>query len=357
MGFDPHGLITGIGSLPYISEETGVEKVLAALPLAPHWPQLPRKGVENSFLGQFIKPLVESGLIASYQQPYFCTTQPDWQKKGEEFLELCITVEKEKGARLERFGLPPHGRKVLELFCDTLKKRGTGAAQLVKGQMSGPVTLGLYIKDDQGRAAYQDETQRQMLVKTLAGHARWQTGKLRELGLPVLISIDEPGLFILKSKLNEKDRQREKIRLLADVNEVLNAIVVEAGIPAIHVCADTDWKWLFSTAAQVISFDALHYMDSMAEEAEGLEDFLHRRGVLMWGIIPTDKRAFSLNISDLYRFMDLSLEKLTKKGINRNMLLRQSMLSPVCGTGMLSDQLAERIYELLHQLSKEFMAT
>ena len=64
----------------------------------------------------------------------------------------------------------------------------------IKGQITGPVTFGLGLTDQNGKAIFYDEKIRDVAVKLIAQKARWQVKKLSGLGCPVMIFFDEPAL-------------------------------------------------------------------------------------------------------------------------------------------------------------------
>lgn len=355
----PRGLVTGIGSLPHTEADEALKLVLHALPFVPHWPQLPKRGDEDSFLGQYIGALVSTGVIERFENPCFRIDAADWEKKAAAFYALYHSAQAGDEQRLAPFSLSPGGKAELELFCAEVERQGK--ALMVKGQMSGPITLGLYIKDEKGRCCRARETARDMVVKSLTLHAKWQTQKLRELGLPVLVSVDEPGLFVLKnpprdtvSAGEDEDKKLDRKDILADLNCVLDGISAAGGIPAVHVCADTDWSLIFASHTRVVSFDASHDMPGMLKAAAELERFLAAGGIMMWGIVPTDAAAFTKETVDLRRDLAQRMAALAAKGVDEARLQRQCMLSPACGTGSLGMELAERIYFLLRQLNEEF---
>jgi hypothetical protein len=48
---------------------------------------------------------------------------------------------------------------------------------------------------------------------------------------------------------------------------------------------------------------------------------------------------------------DAITDKLVENGIDRGMILNQSILTPSCGTGSLPIELAEKVFELLASVS------
>lgn len=347
----PNFLATGVGSLPYGNPKTALEQVWNAVPKAPHWPQLPQLGAESSFVGQYLRVLVDTGCIESFDHPKFQGDATDWIERLTGFYECYLQAEAGDQGALESFGFTSEGGIGFNEFYNELSQKGTQGALLLKGQLSGPITLGLQITDQNGRACYYDEYQRDILVKSLRLHARWQTRRLAQFGLPVLMSIDDPGLYTYGSSTH---LTLDRDTLIANLNEIAEGILEEGGIPGVHVCAGMDWTLLFDSKIKIVNFDAYDYMTSMTVLAEQLEAFLQRGGILSWGIVPTSIKAWNESASSLRERLEANISELTKRGVNEERLRSQSMLTPSCGTGTLDTNLSERIYELLQELSSAY---
>jgi len=344
----PHFLATGIGSLPYIDPQQALNLIWKNLPQAPHWPQLPRLGAESAFVGQYLKVLVETGCIEGFDKPQFQINAVDWPERMTRFYELYFQAEAGVENALEEFGFTPAGGVGFHHFCRELEQKGTQDAILLKGQLSGPLTVGMEITEINGKASYYNEQLRDILIKALKLHARWQTRTLARFGLPVLMSIDDPALYAYGSSTH---LTLERHTLIQNLNEIAEGIMAEGGIPAVHVCAGMDWTLVFDTNIKVVNFDAYEYMTSMAVLAQPLEEFLQKGGILSWGIVPTSPKAWTESVPSLKARLEKNIEELSKKGVNETRLRAQSLLTPSCGTGTLDVTLAERIYVLLQELS------
>ncbi|MEA4902137.1 methionine synthase [Desulfitobacterium sp.] len=345
---EPHFLATGIGSLPYLEPQAALDLIWQSVPAAPHWPQLPNLGAESGFVGQYLRPLIETGVIEGFATPRFQVEAPDWSERMMRFYELYLRAESGDDEALESFGFTPEGGVGFESFCSDFRQRKPKDISFVKGQLSGPLTVGMQITDASRRASYYDETQRDLLVKALAMHAQWQTRRLKGFGYPVLISIDDPSLYAYGASTHVT-LGRET--LLAHLNEVSEGILRQGGIPGAHVCAGTDWTLLFDSKIQVVNFDAYEYMTSMLVLAGPLNDFLARGGILSWGIVPTSAKAWEETVESLQERLEENIKGLVKRGVDESRLRAQSMLTPSCGTGTLEVALAERIYALLKGLA------
>ena len=345
--FKPFFLTTGVGSLPHTNSEEALEWILKSVPRAPHWPQLPRLGAENSFIVQFLNVLIETGVIADIKSPKFQVEALDWADRMTAFYTLYLEVIEGDEQALERFGFSLEGGDGFEVFCRHLERYGTREAVLLKGQLSGPLTVGMQIMDVNKRSSYYNDSLRDMLVKTLALHAEWQTKRLRRFGLPVLMSIDDPGLFNFGAATHITITREQ---LIEELNVIVEGILRQGGIPSVHVCAGMDWTLVFDSKVQVVNFDAYDYMQSMMASAEPLNRFLIRGGILSWGIVPTNPIAWEENPRSLKLNLEEKIEELVRRGVDEFLLRQQSILTPSCGTGALPKELAEHVYTLLYEL-------
>lgn len=345
--FQPQFLVTGVGSLPHSKVSEALKMIWRSAPLAPYWPQLPKTGAESSFVGQYLGALVKTGVIDSYETPRFQTELPDWHERLAAFYELYLLADAGDDRALEEFGFSSGGGEAIEAFCRDLEENGTREAVLLKGQLSGPLSLGFQITDKDRRASYYDEVQRDILVRFLAMHARWQTKRLSAYGLPVLMSIDDPGFYAYGASTHVT-LNREQI--LADLNSIVEGITTEGGIPGVHVCAGTDWTLLFDSQIRVVNFDAYEYMTSMLVLAGPLNSFLERGGILSWGIIPTNSKAVTENVAGLKQRLENNILELVKRGVDETLLRRQSMITPSCGLGTLDLEVSRHIADLMQEL-------
>ena len=345
--FKPHFLATGVGSLPQTNGEDALDLIWKSVPLAPHWPQLPRLGAESSFVGQYLNALIETGVIADVENPKFQVEATDWAERMTVFYTLYFEAIEGDQQALERFGFSSKGGEGFEVFCRNLERYGTRDAVILKGQLSGSLTLGMQITEKSRRSSYYDDNLRDMLVKNLALHAEWQTKRLKQFGLPVLMMIDDPGLYAFGAATHVTITREQ---LIEELNVIVEGILRQGGIAGVHVCAGMDWTLLFDSKVQVVNFDAYDYMQSMMASAEPLNRFLTRGGILSWGIVPTNPIAWEETAQSLKTRLENNIEELVKRGVDESLLRQQSMLTPSCGTGTLPQEMAEHVYGLLEAL-------
>ncbi|MCL6449906.1 MAG: hypothetical protein K6T75_01235 [Acetobacteraceae bacterium] len=355
--FRPRLLATGVGSLPHRDPEDAVALSFSAFPEIPHWPQLPALSRDEGFSLQYLAPLLRLGLLDVVEGKSACfdVGQPNWLEKCTAFYQSYLeaqSAEPGEGGRAAEaqalFAFPRRAAAGFYAFLERLRWDGPGEARWLKGQVSGPLTVGFQVTDPGLRAAFYDPQLRDLLVRALEGHARWQARALGAFGLPVIIFVDEPGLYAYGQStfvgLNRGD-------IAPALEAVFSALESEGAVPGAHVCARCDWSILFESRARVVDFDAYSYFASLLPYVEALRAFLDRGGVLGWGIVPASEQAWTEDAGSLAARFEEGAEALARGGVDPARLLEQSLISPSCGTGTLSVPLAERICRLARELS------
>jgi len=335
------GLATGIGSLPGEDPRAAVGLVLKYFPEIPHWPQLPRRGPVEHFVHQFLDPLFRLGLLVEEGgRVYLATRRPDWAERLTEFYTVYLALEAGDEGALDFFAVPPEAAAGLYTF---VQGAAGGEFEMVKGQVAGPLTVGLNLRDADGRVAYYRDELRELLVHALVGHVRWQVRLLSGLGRPVLLFVDEPGVGVY-GQFGYITITRE--RIVADLAAVLTGIRTQGAHTGVHSCAACDWSLVFEAGPDVVSVDAYGFFRSLLPYAAQLGDFLRRGGVVAWGIVPTSEAALGESVATLLARLRGQWSELSTRGTPWTVLRRQALITPACGTGLLEPAVAEEIYRL-----------
>ncbi|WP_075363901.1 methionine synthase [Desulfosporosinus metallidurans] len=348
----PPFIATGIGSLPHIDPVEAVRTVKQFFPDMPHWPQLPSNNTSEGLIGQYIAPLVRLGLVdkESGSSPFF-VRQSNWLDRLTEFYDLYLRISEGDDEALSHFGLPYEYAKGFWAFVDELSNGGFHNAKYIKGQVTGPITLGLQLTDQNRRSSYYDEELRDIVVKTLALQASWQVETLNRFGIPVVIFIDEPGLYAYGQSTHITLNKQE---IIDELNIIVDTIHSAGGSAGIHVCASTDWGMLLESRIDILNFDAFEYFTTLSLYPENIQNFLHREGVLAWGIVPTSEKVWAYDSDQLTKKLNGQIDTLVGKGIDRNALLAQMMITPSCGVGSLTTDIANKVYGLTKELSIKY---
>jgi hypothetical protein len=337
------GLATAVGSLPHSEPQAALDLIGARLAAVPHWPQLPLRGPQEGFVIQFLNPLLKTGLLEwEGEKIRFATEASDWDDRLTAFYLLYLAVEEGDEKVLDQFAIPPEAATGFYAFLERMAG-GTGQAECLKGQVVGPLTAAFRLTDAAGRSAYYDEQLRDVVVKSLALQGRWQARILGGFSSRTMVFVDEPGVSIY-GQSTYITVTREMIR--EDLEAVVEGIQAAGALAGIHSCAAVDWSILMETRADVISLDAYGYFDSLLPFRDELGDFLARGKTVAWGIVPTSDQAAEESVESLVQRLEQYWGQLSGRGVTREQLRRQSLITPSCGAGTLAVDLAERIYAL-----------
>jgi len=347
--FQANGLATLIGSLPLVDHNEALDLIWAYMPEIPMWAQLPSNRREGMMV-QFASGL--PGLCHANDSLFVDAGGDAFDRELLEFYEDYLAViEGRLQLDASRFALT---EDTAQGFF-TLAKRLQTAANIpaaVKGQITGPFTFCTGIADQEKRAIFYDPQIRDAAVKLLALKARWQAERLAEFQRPVIIFVDEPGLAGFGSSEFTSIAREEVMQCLEDVFEPVHQA---GGLTGVHVCANTDWSLVLDSAADFVSFDAYGYFDRFILYPDRIRAFLDAGKFLAWGLVPT------LNADDLEKETAASLvrrfeeqvKQVAALGIDPRQLINQSLITPACGAGTLSIDLAKKVLKITREISEE----
>ena len=339
MPFDKFFAATGIGSLPHKDEKEAFRLVLQDFPEIPFWPQMPKR----SFL---------EGMVIQYSQGFPCLR---WDEKEQRvWVDTTQGFDKEvdrfytwlENGELEPFQITEDFAKGLRITEDLVLERNRKSIEYIKGQVTGPITFGLSLTDQEQRPIFYEPTLREILIKHLSSKARWMEKRFNQLfpGLKTILFFDEPSLSSFGSAFSSLNREE----VISSLNECFDAV---NGLTGVHCCGNTDWSLLLSTDLDILSFDAYGYLETIALYPKELKTFLERGGILAWGIIPTSEAILKEDSQSIVNRFKKGSEILVKKGIDPT-LLQRAIITPSCGTASLPIPLAERVCEVTAEVSK-----
>ncbi len=349
MTFQPELRPTLIGSLPYKDHQKALAQVIAHTPEIPLWVQLPVYPMEQ-MIPQFL--LSMPGFRAEDDRMFIALGDDTFDAELLSFYEAYLTATEAGGDLAELgFALTPETAGGFFALVDYLKAP-TIPPVAVKGQVTGPITFGTGVKDENGRSIFYDEQARDAAIKLLALNARWQIQTLAAYGHPVIIFIDEPALAGFGSSELISISKEE---IIACLDEVITAIHDEGGIAGIHICANTDWDMVLTSGVDIVDFDAYQYFDRFILYPDQIKTFIEAGGILGWGIVPTgDPAHIDRETPDtLADRWHNQARQIVDLGINMATLTSQSLITPSCGTGSMSIDHAEKVLKLTKDLSNQ----
>ena len=326
-------LPTMIGSLPHRDAQAACRLVARYLPEIPAWPQLPKLSVDEGMAQQCATGL--PGLVVFEGK----LTVRDGENQLPE-MEKLYSAFLENDA--DAFPILPGNAAGLQLFT----RSDWPQAQAVKGQLCGPLTLGLSVTDAEETGVIYDPVLADAVCKLVRLKAAWMEKTLGQINSRTLIWLDEPSMHAYGSAFFNISREL----IICSLNEAMGGLT---GLKGVHGCGNTDWPMLLETNLDVISFDAYNYAESLALYPQAVKDFLQRGGAIAWGIVPNDEGALAYeSVSSLTDRLNEAMAPFTRHGIGIEFLREHGLLTPSCGLAGLSEQAAERVLELLAELSK-----
>uniref|UniRef100_A0A831ZYG3 Methionine synthase II (Cobalamin-independent) n=1 Tax=Desulfacinum infernum TaxID=35837 RepID=A0A831ZYG3_9BACT len=343
--FQAAGQATLVGSMPHADPERAVSVVLDTMPHIPVWPQLPKYPAEQMMV-QYLEGL--PGVRRDAGRVWVDTEGADEEILS--FYEDYLAVDGSPSLLDQsRFAMGEETGRTFRLFLDRLAER-PARWSAVKGQIVGPFTLLSGLTDQGRRALLFDERMRDVVVKHLAMKGLWQVRRLARWAKPVILFLDEPALagfgtsaFITVSA--------EDIKAL--LTQVAEPIRKAGALVGVHVCANTDWGLIFDCPLDIINLDAYQFFDRFALYRTQCFRFLDRGGIVAWGMVPTADEAVidAVSAEDLAQRWTDQVKGFCGAERSVDAVLAQSLFTPSCGCGTLSERHAERVAALTRDLS------
>ena len=330
-GFQAELRTLASGSLPHTDPAAACELMLRHMDI-PTWPQLPRRAFLENMYVQYSERF--PGIVVADERIYVERNgelDPDLEKLYVAYLMDDLeyaTVSPEYAAGLHRF-----------LDLDWEKP------PVVKGQVTGPISWGLMVVDQDRKPILYDEVLAEAVAKHLRLKAEWMERALRGLASQTIVFVDEPYMSSYGSafvSLNED-------QVISLLEEVFAGI---QGLKGVHCCGNTDWSLLLSTSVDILNIDAYAYAEALALYPDEVAAFLERGGIIAWGIVPASDQVREETVDSLLDRFHQALSLLTAKGLKKDDLLASALIMPSCGCGSLSIETAEQVLALTSQLAQ-----
>jgi hypothetical protein len=331
-------LTTHVGSIPHASLD-GLAELLCGLLDVPAWPQLPHCSFRENMYLQYSPTLPGTREDAIQEKVYF-DTGTDISESLEAFYTPVLAED------LEYFALRPDYASGFFAMLETLHKT---KGEWAKGQVTGPISFGLTVTDQDLRASLYNEMLADVIVKNITMNARWQLRQLKSVRKNVILFLDEPYMAAFGSAFISLSREQ----VIAYLDEVFAAVHAEGGIAGVHCCANTDWSVLLATNIDILNLDAYGFLENLALYPVELREYLDRGGSICWGIMPNNQQIFNetpLGLADRLRNgIKMISGKAAARGvkINADGFATRSLIAPACGLGSTTIEVAERVFEML----------
>jgi hypothetical protein len=271
MTFEARCGTTAMGIMPHKDVDKALELVLGLD--IPFWPQLPH--------------------VSLYEDMYIQTSQNfpgieiDFEKgrlvfhtaKFEESLEDYFT----KMEQIETYVLTPEYSIVFQKFLSQ-NLRGYRA---IRGQITGPVSFGFKVLDENLKPIIYNEEVKTILYDFIQKKVNLQYQELKAKNPNAFVWVDEPGLGYVFSGLSGYNDQQAR-------EDYHNFVQGLEGPKGLHLCADVNLPYLLELGVEILSFDAFQIGFMPKEYARSVAEFIKKKGIISWGIVPTESAMLSM---------------------------------------------------------------
>ncbi len=218
----------------------------------------------------------------------------------------------------------------------------------IRGQLEGPISFGFNIIDQNDRPILFDDTVRPFMLEFMAKRINVQLERLQKRNANAFMFVDEPGLQFLFSAMAGYGDVKAK----EDLDLFFSMVNRPRGI---HLCGNPDWDFLLNLHLDVLSMDIYTNAEIFAAYGTSIQRYLDRGGIIIWGIVPTGFEAYEKeNLDTLRRQLERVWDVLTQKGVDRDFMLLNSMLSPAtcCLVNPDKEKTVEKAFESVRRLSE-----
>lgn len=346
-------LATAIGSLPHNNPQEAMDLIFAKFPDFPIWPQLANVNPKEDMIAQFTQNIPGILFDEKDNRWYMDQNTDDFYEKLEEFyLDYESIISGENLDLLDKYGINDEFSSTIPIYLEKIKK---SKPLMVKGQITGPFTYGTSFVDTEKRCAFYDDTLREILIKGLTLKALWQVKKFQEASpesIPVIF-MDEPSISQYGTSAFVTISKKDIVNSISEIAKILKD---NGALVAIHCCGKTDWSIILESGVDILNFDGFYFAESLSLYSEKVKEFLEKGGYIAWGMIPTmdeDSLKDSSQESLIEKF-NKAKSYLINKGIDEELINNSSFITPACGAGGLSKDLAEKAMDLTCKLSQYF---
>jgi methionine synthase II (cobalamin-independent) len=324
--------------MPHKDPQEACDVIWQYLAKIPAWPQLPRRSFRENMYVQYGERF--PGLVVDMEREKVLVDRA----RAEAELEPLYLAYLED--QVQDWGISTENAAGLHAFL--ARKDALVGALAVKGQVTGPISMGLQVTDQALRPILYDEVLADALAKHLRLKATWMERQLRRVNEKVIVSLDEPYLSAFGSAFISLSREQ----IITALEECFAGLTCMKGV---HCCGNTDWSVVLETSVQMLSLDAYGYAESLSLYPEAVRAFLQRGGIIAWGIVPVDseEQLMAETSDSLTEKLVTAIKLVASKGVPMDALLASAFVTTTCGMRTLSVKGAEHALSLLAGVSQK----
>ncbi len=256
--------------MPHTNIEEALELVFSLD--IPFWPQLPRISFYEDMYAQASENFPGIAVDIENEKLIFDTAR--FQQELGDYSE--------KMDRAETYALSQQYSVVYHKFLD----RDLQGYPAIRGQVTGPVSLGFNVLDEDRKPIIYNDEVRILLFDFIQKKVNVQYHELREKNPNAFVWLDEPGLGFVFSGLSGYNDVQAKEDYWSFVEGL-------EGPKGLHLCPNVNLPYLLGLGVDILSFDAYQIEFMPKEYASAVAEFLKSGRVISWGIVPTESTMLS----------------------------------------------------------------
>ncbi|MCK4723241.1 MAG: hypothetical protein KAT75_08050 [Dehalococcoidia bacterium] len=256
--------------MPHTNIEEALELVFSLD--IPFWPQLPKVSFYEDMYAQASENF--PGITVDIENEKLIFDTARFQQELGDYSE--------KMDQTETFALSQQYSAVYHKFLD----RDLRGYHAIRGQVTGPVSLGFSVLDEDRKPIIYNDEVRILLFDYIQKKVNVQYRDLKEKNPNAFVWLDEPGLgFVFSGLSGYNDLQAKE-----DYWSFMQGL---EGPKGLHLCPNVNLPYLLGLGVDILSFDAYQIEFMPKEYASAVAEFLKSGRVISWGIVPTESAMLS----------------------------------------------------------------
>jgi len=348
--FEARCSTTAMGIMPHRDVDQALQLALSLD--IPFWPQLPKVSLYEDMYVQASQNFPGIAINFDKERLIFNTARFEQELDGY-FMKMDNP---------DTFALTAEYSEVFHKFLSR-ELRGYKA---IRGQVTGPVSFGLKVLDEDLKPIIYNEEARAILFDFIQRKVNIQYRELRKRNSNAFVWVDEPGLSYVFSGFSGYNDQHAR-------EDYLKFVEGLEGPKGLHLCAEVNLPYLLELGVEILSFDAYQIGFMPVEYAGSVADFIKSGGVISWGIVPTESTALATQTPEtlagiLSKYWEVISES---AGLSLSKIASQALVAPArcclsdlgqintngktaskCQVSSIEEELVEKAFAFLSELSQ-----
>jgi hypothetical protein len=350
IAFEARCSTTAMGIMPHRDVDRALYLALSLD--IPFWPQLPKVSLYEDMYVQASQNFPGIAIDFDRERLIFNTARFE-QELDEYFVKMDSP---------EAFALTAEYSRVFHKFLS----RELQGYKAIRGQVTGPVSFGLKVLDEDLKPIIYNEEARTILFDFIQRKVNIQYQELRKRNPNAFVWVDEPGLSYVFSGFSGYNEQHAR----EDYHKFVEGLECPKGL---HLCAEVNLPYLLELGVEILSFDAYQIGFMPREYAGSVAEFIKSGGVISWGIIPTESTVLATQTPETLAATLSSYWEVVSEntGLSLNQIAKQALVAPArcclsdlgqvnaegktvseCHVSSIEEGLVEKAFAFLPELSQ-----